>query len=86
VAPQQTEKPKSSEKKKATFKEKQEYEKLQAEIEQLENKKIELTSLLNSGTTDHQQLQKWSDEIKAASDSIDQKTLRWLELSELMEG
>jgi ATP-binding cassette subfamily F protein uup len=86
TAPQQTEKPKSSEKKKATFKEKQEYEKLQAEIEQLESKKIELTSLLNSGTTDHQQLQKWSDEIKAASDAIDQKTLRWLELSELMEG
>jgi ATP-binding cassette subfamily F protein uup len=86
ATPQQTEKPKSSEKKKATFKEKQEYEKLQAEIEQLESKKSELTSLLNSGTTDHQQLQKWSDEIKAASDAIDQKTLRWLELSELMEG
>jgi ABC transport system ATP-binding/permease protein len=86
ATPQQTEKPKSSEKKKATFKEKQEYEKLQAEIEQLESKKSELTSLLNSGTTDHQQLQKWSDEIKTASDAIDQKTLRWLELSELMEG
>ncbi len=86
VQPTQQEKPKTSEKKKATFKEKQEYETLQSEIEQLESKKTELTSLLNSGTTDHQQLQKWSDEIKVASDAIDQKTLRWLELSELMEG
>lgn len=85
-APKQTEKPKTSEKKKPTFKEKQEYEQLQREIEELENKKTELTSLLNSGTTDHQQLQKWSDEIKTASEAIDQKTLRWLELSELIDG
>lgn len=75
---------KSSEKKKLSFKEKQEYEKIQSEIEALEKKKVELSGLLNAGTNDHQELQKWSKEIQTLTNSIDQKTLRWLELSELI--
>jgi ATP-binding cassette subfamily F protein uup len=80
------EKSPSPEKKKASFKEKQEYEKLQDEIASLEKKKEELSALMNSGTTtDHHQLQQWSEEIRKLTESIDQKTLRWLELSELIE-
>jgi ATP-binding cassette subfamily F protein uup len=78
------EKPKQADKKKASFKEKQEYEKLQSEIEKLEQKKAEITSLFNSGTTNHQDLQKWSQDIKKLTDDIEQKTFRWLELAELM--
>ncbi len=70
-------------KKKLTFKEKQELEKLPDEINQLEAKRTELTALLNSGTTDHTQLQQWADEVKKTGELIDEKTMRWMELSEL---
>lgn len=73
----------SDAKKKLTFKEKQELEKLPEEINELEAKRTELTNLLNSGTTDHTQLQQWADEIKKVGELIDEKTLRWMELSEL---
>jgi ABC transport system ATP-binding/permease protein len=77
--------PVSGEKRKVSFKEKQEYEKLQQEINALEDKKGELNGLLNSGTTtDHKQLQQWSEEIRKISEQVEQKTLRWLELAELM--
>lgn len=75
----------SVEKKKISFKDKQEYEKLQSEIEMLEKKKSEIALRFSEGTTDHQLLESWSKEIKTLSDTIDEKTLRWLELSELME-
>lgn len=74
----------SGEKRKASFKEKQEYEKLQEEIDQLDKKKTELSALLNSGVTDHHQLQQWSNEIQQITATVEEKTLRWLELSELM--
>jgi ATP-binding cassette subfamily F protein uup len=77
--------PAPQEKKKATFKEKQEFEKLQSEIEALEKQKSDIANRFTNGATDHQQLEQWSKEIKSISDSIDEKTLRWLELSELMQ-
>lgn len=78
-------KPASTEKKKASFKEKQEYEKLQQEIEALERKKSEVTDLLNQGSTNHQELQQWANEIQKISGDIETKTLRWMELAEMME-
>jgi len=72
-----------NEKKKLSFKEKQEFEKLQPEIQELEGAKLELTKQLNSGITDHQQLQKLAEEIRELEMKIDNKTLRWLELSDL---
>ncbi len=72
-----------NEKKKLSFKEKQEYEKLQPEIQELEKAKAELSRQLDSGITDHKQLQKLAAEIKQMDEAIDNKTLRWLELSEL---
>jgi ATP-binding cassette subfamily F protein uup len=72
-----------AEKNKLSFKEKQEFEKLQPEIQDLEKAKVDLTKQLNSGITDHQQLQKLAEEIRKLDETIDAKTLRWLELSEL---
>ena len=77
--------PATVEKKKFSFKEKQEFEKLQAEIESLEKKKTAITEEFAKANADHQQLQQLSREIKSVSDAIDEKTLRWLELSELMD-
>ncbi|HEU5146613.1 MAG TPA: ATP-binding cassette domain-containing protein, partial [Chryseosolibacter sp.] len=75
----------TTEKKKLSFKEKQEFEKLQVEIEELEKKKSAITEEFSNPSTDHHHLEKLSKEIKQISDAIDEKTLRWLELSELME-
>jgi hypothetical protein len=41
---------------------------------------------MNNGTTDHKQLQQWSEEIGTLTQKIEEKTFRWLELSELIEG
>jgi ATP-binding cassette subfamily F protein uup len=71
-------------KRKPTFKEKQEYENLQTEIEALEKKKDELTVFISGGSVDHQQLQKWAQEIQHITNTIEQKTMRWLELAEIM--
>jgi len=73
-------------KKKLSYKEKQEFEQLQTELQKLEQRKTELTSTLNSGITDHQRLQELSGQVQQVNDTIEEKTLRWLELSELEPG
>ncbi len=78
------EKPPADAKKKASFKEKQEYENLQQEIELLEKQKEELGAVISGGSTDHHQLQKWSKEIQNITNMIEQKTMRWLELAEII--
>jgi ATP-binding cassette subfamily F protein uup len=85
VKPTEIFKPLPTEKKKLSFKEKQEYEKLQGEIETLEKQKAEITNLLTSGSNDHQQLQKWAEQIQSLNASVEQKTLRWLELADLVD-
>lgn len=69
--------------KKMSFKEKQEFEQLQPEIQILEKRKAELTKMMNGGITDHEDLQKLAAQVQEVSDELDEKTLRWLELSEL---
>jgi ABC transport system ATP-binding/permease protein len=73
-------------KKKASFKEKQEYENLHAEIQKLEQQKSNLEAQISSGVTDHQQLRAWASEIQKLSSLIDEKTLRWMDLSEIIGG
>lgn len=72
----------TKEKKKLSYKEKMEYEKLEGEIEQLEDEKGQLEGKLISGETDHQKLQEWSERISELITLIDNKTERWLELAE----
>ena len=73
-----------SSRKKLSFKEKQEFDQLQDEIKKLEQKKEELSQALNSGITDHEKLQELAAQVKQTADMIDEKTLRWLELSEAL--
>lgn len=70
-------------KKKLSYKEKQEFEQLQNELQKLEQRKSELTAILNSGVTDHQKLQELAGQVQQITETLDDKTLRWLELSEL---
>jgi ATP-binding cassette subfamily F protein uup len=72
-------------KKKLSYKEKQEFDALQQEIDALEKRKAELDGHLNAGSNDHQQLIMWGEELQKTIDTLESKTLRWLELSEMME-
>lgn len=77
---------KTSAKKSFSFGEKDEYEKLPPQIEKLEIKKAEVVALLTIGTTDHSQLTEWSNQIAQITEEVETKTLRWMELGELVEG
>lgn len=70
-------------KQKMSYKEKFEFESLEKDIIALEKKKGELEQLLASGTTDHEQLITATKEFGQISKQIDEKQLRWLELSEM---
>ena len=70
--------------KKMSFAEKQEYEKLQSEIDKLELEKATVIEMLNNGSTDHAQLTQWSKQVSDLTTEIEDKTLRWLELDELV--
>ena len=77
-----SEKPKPAEKTKLTFKEKQEFENLEAEIQQLETEKEQLSQQLSSGDLSPEELISKSNRISQVIELIDKKTFRWLELSE----
>jgi ATP-binding cassette subfamily F protein uup len=71
-----------SPKRKLSFKEQREFEQLEKEIAKLEEQKGQLIEKLNSGEGNHEELTAWSQEIETINEAIDEKELRWLELSE----
>lgn len=70
------------ENKKLSFKEKREFEQLEEEIARLEAEKASLTESISGGTMDYNAIQKASERIGEISALLDDKELRWLELSE----
>jgi len=71
------------EKKKLTFKEKQEFEQLEKDIEKLNKEKLDLENLVNSGSIHFSEVLKKTNRIKELTQIIDEKEMRWLELSEI---
>ena len=69
-------------KRKLTFKERKEYESLEEEIMALEEEKTEIEQEMSSGTLDSDTLIKKSMRIQEVIALIDEKSMRWLELSE----
>ena len=69
-------------KRKLTFKERKEYESLEEEIMALEEEKAEIELAMSSGTLDNDTLVKKSMRIQEVIALIDEKSMRWLELSE----
>ena len=69
-------------KKKLTFKEQREFEQLEKDLESLAAEKAELEEKLSSGTLPFDQLQAASERVGQIIEAIDEKELRWLELSE----
>ena len=69
-------------KRRLTFKERKEFEALDAEIPQLEAEKAELEQAMSSGTLSTDELLAKSQRITQLMDELDEKSMRWLELSE----
>lgn len=74
---------KSEKKRKLTFKERQEMQQLETEMEQLNAEKAEIEAALNSGTLPADELIQKSNRIGELIDLLDEKEMRWLELSEI---
>ncbi len=68
---------------KITFNEKRELETLEKEIESLETEKLQISDELNSGALDNNQLHEKSNRFGEITDLLEEKEMRWLELSEL---
>ena len=68
---------------KLSFNEKREFERLEAEIPELEAEKAALETEMSSGTLSTEELIAKSERIAALIEEIDSKSMRWLELSEL---
>lgn len=80
--------PKSSDKerearRKLTFKERREMEALENDIAALEEEKKMIEDALCSGTLDVEELTEKSKRLPVLNDELDEKTIRWLELSEI---
>ena len=74
---------KSEKKRKLTFKERQEMQQLETEMEQLNAEKAEIEAALNSGTLPADELIQKSNRIVELIYLLDEKEMRWLELSEI---
>jgi ATP-binding cassette subfamily F protein uup len=72
-------------KRKPSFNEKREFDTLEKEIKNLAKEKDTITEQLTAGTLEYAEIEKLSARFKAVSELIDQKELRWLELSDLFE-
>jgi ABC transport system ATP-binding/permease protein len=70
---------------KLSYKEQKELENLETEIEQLENEKATIEKALSSGLCSGVEIESHSVRFSELNNLIDEKTLRWLELSEIGE-
>ena len=66
-----------------TFKEQQEMNRLEKEIEALEKEKTDIETALCSGTLSVDELTEKSKRLPVLNDELDEKSMRWLELSEI---
>jgi ATP-binding cassette subfamily F protein uup len=68
---------------KASYNEKKEFESLEREIERLEEQKKNIQLKMAQGEGSYEDFSQWSQEIKEIDASLNEKSNRWLELSEL---
>ena len=74
---------KTESKRKLSFKEKQELIALESDIEALEHEKKEIEDALCSGLLSVDELTEKSKRLPMLNDELDEKSMRWLELSEI---
>lgn len=66
-----------------TFKEKREFEQLERDMIALQEEQREIESLLCSGTLSITELTEKSKRLPVLKEELDEKEMRWLELSEI---
>lgn len=77
-----TEAVKAPAKRKLSFKEQHELDTLNKEIPDLEAQKQALSAKLSAGSNNHEELMQWSRAVEEINAQLDEKGMRWLELSE----
>lgn len=80
---EKTQRVRLNDKRRMTFKERKEFEQLEKEIAALEEEKKEIEEALCSGTLSVDELTEKSKRLPLLNDELDEKTMRWLELSEI---
>ena len=70
-------------KRRMTFRERQEFESLGKEIDALEKEKADIEAALSSGSISTQEIIELSKRLPVVNDLLDEKSMRWLELSEI---
>ncbi len=76
--------PKSTEKKKLSYKEQREFDTLEDEIKAMEEEKERLSEEMYAGNLSSEELVSKSNRVSELIELIDEKTFRWLELSEFI--
>jgi len=76
----------TQEKTKLTYAERLEFEALEGELESLEQQRAELAKALEEAATDAEKVMSLSREIQVVQDLLEEKEMRWLELSEYAEN
>jgi ATP-binding cassette subfamily F protein uup len=70
--------------KKISYKDKYEFEQLDKDIPVLEEKKAVLSEKLNDPSLSYDDIEKISNELTQLVEELDEKTMRWMELADLM--
>ncbi len=73
-------------KRKMTYKEKTEFARLDEEIAELEEEKSRIEQALSSGSIDAAEIVRLSKRLPVVSEALDEKSMRWLELSEIADS
>ena len=81
--PKRREESSSGARRRMSFKEKREFEQLEKDIELLEAEKKQIEEALSSGTLSVDDITTMSKRLPLLTDELDEKSMRWLELSEI---
>ncbi len=72
----------NEEKRRLTYKEKMEFQQLEQDIEALEAEKASIEAALSGGSISVEQITEMSKRLPLLNEELDEKSMRWLELSE----
>ena len=78
----ETRRNRNEEKRRLTYKEKMEFQQLEQDIETLEAEKASIEAALSGGSISVEQITEMSKRLPLLNEELDEKSMRWLELSE----
>ena len=81
-ATHETRRNRNEEKRRLTYKEKMEFQQLEQDIEALETEKASIEAALSGGSISVEQITEMSKRLPLLNEELDEKSMRWLELSE----